>query len=450
MRIAWYTPFSANSAIGHFSQLVVQALRNLDVEVLLVRSEEKTAAVRSVPPICRTEKWAWAADFNQAPQAVLASYDLIVYNLGDHHDFHAYCYRHQPQAPGLSILHDYSLHHAMLMYCHATAPANGSYRDHLHAECGVEVTAAYDGATVHGNEHHWWHAEIARHPVYRWAMSETLGVVTHADFYRATVAERLGCPTTTIPLAYDSPLSDDDAKPAGPRDKLTIVTVGAVNANKRYQAVIRALAESPLLRERCRYRIVGPADEPRQQLIATTLNAQRHRPDVTLTGRVDRKTLRQELQNADIISCLRYPALEGASASVIEGLLSGKPVIVCDTGCYQEIPDEAVFKVAPQREHQELTRALEQIVTQYDAACQRARFAQQWARQRHHPSAYAQQLLQFANQVLHNRPVLAIADRFANQLRRWNVPADEHLMRRLDLAMHDLFGDRAAEKRSAA
>jgi glycosyltransferase involved in cell wall biosynthesis len=309
----------------------------------------------------------------------------------------------------------------------------------LHSEAGAQAVAVYDEAFAHGNDHLWWHDEIAKYPVYRWAMQNTLGVVTHAEFYQELVEERVGCPTRTIPLAYDAPLGVPRPTTSELDNKLTILTVGSVNTNKRYHAVIRAIAESPLLRERCRYRIVGPYDEARRKMIQSVVDSQPIKLDVTMTGLVDRATLSRELAAADIISCLRYPALEGASASVIEGLLTAKPVVVCDTGCYREIPDQMVYKVDPDREHRQLMAALEQIVRNYELARNRAVRAAEWAAERHSPDQYAQQLLEFAPQVLYNRPALAIIDRIANHLRQWNVPADDLFMSRVDRAMDDLF-----------
>jgi glycosyltransferase involved in cell wall biosynthesis len=449
MRIAWYTPFSVHSAIGRFSSLVVKALRELAVEVQVVRSESKTAAMRFERPACDQEKWIWAADLQRNPAHYLRNYDLVVYNVGDHYDYHTYCFQHQPLAPGLTILHDYCLHHALYQHCQRSIPTGGDYRGHLQTECGSEATRIYDRLLESGSSQLWWHYELARFPVNRWAIQDTLGVVTHAEFYRQAVARGVGCPTTCIPLAYDTPVAANREPTGQPSDKLTILTVGAVNSNKRHEAVIRAMAESPLLRQRCHYRIVGTADAAQRQMIQMALSTYTQPPRVSLTGRVSRETLRDEIASADIISCLRFPTLEGASASVVEGLLSGKPVVVCETGCYQEIPDDVVFKVSPQHEHSQLTQALEHITNDYPSALRRANAAQQWAAPRHAPGAYAQAFRDFAQRVLYNRPVVQLADRIAHQLRKWSAHPDACLFHQVDQAMLDLFGRQARARRAA-
>ncbi len=247
MNIAWYTPFSAHSAIGRFSRLVVQAMRSAGAEVQIVRSETKTSMLRGVTAAAADENCVWASDWHRHIAKHLSQYDLVVYNVGDHYDNHIYCFEHQPIVPGITILHDCCLHHALHHHCLRTGSVTGAYREQVASECGPSASHIYDRLLETGCSQLWWHHELARFPIFRWAMRDTLGIVTHAEFYRETVAKRIGCPAVTIPLAYDTPLASTcSTKPTD--DKLTILTIGAVNANKRYEAVIRALAESPLLR----------------------------------------------------------------------------------------------------------------------------------------------------------------------------------------------------------
>lgn len=450
MKIAWYTPFSIDSAIGHYSQLVVAALRRIDVEVDIVRSEERTSAVRSRQPICKQEKTIWAADFGRSIKQNLAGYDLVVYNVGDYFDYHAHCINHQQVVPGLSILHDFSLHSALNHYCHETAPHNGTYRDQLDAEVGESATQAYDHFLADEDEHDWWQNASSRFPVYRWALRQTLGVVTHAEFYRDVVSERLGCPVTTIPLAYDSPLGTVQSPTLAADDRFILLTVGSVNANKRYRSVIEAIGSSPQLRERVQYRIVGDVNESGRQQIEAAVRAQAGPVDVAVLGRVQREQLEAELHGAHAISCLRFPALEGASASVIEAMLSSRPVLVSRTGCYREIPSQFVYPITPQNEVAELTTALESIVGDYPTAIARGKSARDWTLSRHSADAYADQLLRFVPEILYNQPVIAVADRVAEQLKRWQPSVvDDVLMERMDRAMTDLFGNQPADRRAA-
>lgn len=453
MKLAWYTPFSIHSAIGRFSHLVIRELRAQGAEVTLVRSEAKTPAIRSAAPICADEPFVWACDWERKLGEHAAEHDLLVYNLGDHYDYHYYAFQHQVHIPGLSILHDFCLHHALMQHCSANPDLHGTYLDHLYAECGEEAVKAFEDASRDNQMHQWWEHDIARYPVSGWAVRNTLGVVTHATFYRELVEQRGGSPTLTIPLAYDTvwepPTSPVAAVKSFDTKKRTILTVGSVNANKRHQAVIQCIAHSRFLRERCQYRIVGHIEPLQQQAIERQLAALDSPVDVVITGAVSRQQLSQELATADILSCLRFPALEGASASVIEGLLTAKPVIVSNTGCYREIPNDLVYKVDPSHEKSELTHVLEQLVRHYDEGMRRGVAARKWAQQRHSPAQYAKAFVQFADEILYDKPVLAIADRIANHLQQWNAPTSPALLRRVDVAMQSLFGQPKNQQRVA-
>ncbi|MCP4191242.1 MAG: glycosyltransferase family 4 protein [Planctomycetaceae bacterium] len=438
MKIAWYTPFSEHSAIGHFSQLAISALRKRQVDVTVVRCERRTPEIRALPSLEDPDA-IWAEDLNRNTAKRLQEFDVVIYNLGDQFDYHAYSVYHQQRVPGITILHDYIIHNALNGFCLRTEGQGGNYRGHLHAERGGQALSLMDDRYASGKQDEWWNQDIARFPLLRWAMAETLGTVTHANHYRSLVAEHIGCPTATIPLAYDA--ITQSAAPPQPNlgQRFTIVTIGSLNPNKRYEAVIRAIHSSALLRDRCRYRIVGGAEEGQVENIQKTVDSLSADLDVTFTGRVDRATLEREVSNAHIISCLRSPTFEGASASVIEGLQSRRPVIVSDTGCYAEIPDDLVLKVNPNREHQDLVTHLETIVNDYDKAKQRADQANLWAETNHSPHAYASALLKFIDNVLYNQSAVRITDRIADQLNRWSIPSDSPLIARVDEGMQDLF-----------
>ncbi len=360
--------------------------------------------------------------------------------MGDHYDYHAMCVHHQRRVPGLTILHDYILHHALYRYSSIEGEVDSTYRAHLAAECGADAIRELDRTISSHGEREWWDRRIADFPLFRWALQNTCGVVTHAEFYRHQVEYRLGCPTQMIPLAYDATWTARKNTQVGDDQRYTILTLGTVNPNKRYHAVLQALSASPLLRSSCRYRIVGPVEPQQREDLERFLSGLNPRPDVTFTGRVSESELEAELGAAHIISCLRYPALEGGSASVIEGLLTGKPVIVCDTGCYREIPEDLVYKIDPHHEVSELTAHLEQIVRRYPRALVRARDAAKWARNRHSASAYAQTIVRFAQQLLQNRPIMRVADQIATHLQSWQIAPDGIFCERIDRAMEDLFG----------
>ena len=131
---------------------------------------------------------------------------------------------------------------------------------------------------------------------------------------------------------------------------VAVLTVGHVNQNKRVESVIRAIGGSDVLRDRCRYHVVGlVTDQERERLRAVAQAVSFH--DLEITGEVSNEILRAQIEAADMICCLRWPVFEGGSAiRWSRRMLSGRPIIVTDAGFYHELPDDLVFKVDPTSE----------------------------------------------------------------------------------------------------
>jgi glycosyltransferase involved in cell wall biosynthesis len=149
------------------------------------------------------------------------------------------------------------------------------------------------------------------------------------------------------------------------RDEVVVTTAGILNPNKCADAIIAAIAASPTLKKRCRYRLVGAISSGEKARL-TALCKEVGYSGVDFLGEVDDETLTAELERADILSCLQIivPAQarsRGVSASAIEGMKSGRPIIVSDAGFYSDLPDGLVFKVPGSVDVQALVGVLERL-----------------------------------------------------------------------------------------
>lgn len=450
MKIAWYTPFSMQSAIGRFSALVVEELASTGVDVTIVRSESPTRAMRQIEARTSSCPVVWGQEFGAQPEKSLADFDLVVYNMGDHYTYHEFCLDHLERVPGIVVLHDYVLHNALNGYCQAKKNPQMTYDAVLEQECGEEALVAMR-TLVQEQPSRWWQQEIVRFPVLRWALKNAAGVVVHSAFAGNHVRSRVACPVAEIPLAYDG--GESSYVPQGlsfqSHARLRLLTVGHINPNKRVQTVVEVLASSDRLKQNLEYHVVGPIEDSIRSDIESVVRSGGLDSQVTITGRVECQRLQEEFQKADAIVCLRNPAMEGGSASVVEGILTGKPVIVSNTGCFSEIPDAYVYKVDVQNEHLQLKRILTSLLDGYDAAAQRAQAARNWALARHSAAGYAQSFLEFGERVLYDKPVLRTIDRVSEYLRVAGVSPPISLLERLDVAMGDLFRDGRRAQRIA-
>lgn len=436
MKLAWYTPFSERSAIGKYSEEVINALIELGHRVTLVRSESDVTGSPARRQLNQVELVS-ASDIDADAEVFLADFDCVLYNVGNHFPNHAYALEHQRRVPGVTLLHDFCLHHLLSGW--AVSTQRQTYVDVLENEAGAEAAKIYCGTPESALQRDWFMRAAVEFPVVRFAMPNTLGVVTHADFYREAVGERCCCPTTTIPLAY--PCESESRLPPPRLDTvpMRLLTIGDVNINKRFESIIRAIGSCPKLSRTWQYRIVGSVSSDYERHLQQLARTTQHPVDIALLGSVDDDVVESELKAANALACLRFPIIEGASASVIVCLASGRPTFVSEGGCYSEIPAEFVYSVPHENEIAQFCDHMRSITSDYATAVDRAASARQWALARHCGRNYATQLLEFIESALHDQPMIKLADRIAGHLSNWGCATETQIHVRAEKAAVELF-----------
>jgi len=417
MKIAWYTPYSQESAIGRFSEDVVASFVEASHEVCIVRTEYQGKSKNLSCRHSRASQIVWAEDIDAELESFLTGFDYCFFNIGDNFQYHAWAIPHQRRCPGITILHDFFLHNLLAGWSSLSSdPFKVSYETVLRMECGLDACVDFRNELEEGRSQHWFSGEAAEHTVLSFAVPNTLGIVTHSGFYAPICSRNTGVPVATIPLSYRGVIAGGECS----RDestRRTIITVGNANINKCYHHVIRAIGESPELAKSWHYRIVGHVTDDFRSELESLANSSVLPVSLSFSGRVNDENLRKEYRSADAVACLRNPVLEGASASVIESLQNGLPTIVSKAGCYDEIPDNLVFKVEHGTEQRDLTRILRFMNSKASDAKRMGTEAAIWANWWHHPKQYVAKLLEFALAIEQERSVLALVARLANHMR---------------------------------
>jgi glycosyltransferase involved in cell wall biosynthesis len=242
-----------------------------------------------------------------------------------------------------------------------------------------------------------------------------------------------------VPLAYEVLRCEEinDVYEYDRNDSFNILTIGHVNANKRAAQVIRAIGNSSLLNRRSVYRLVGKV----QPEIARGLSglAGGHKVNLIISGEVDDAALASALARADVVSCLRWPSLEAASASAIEAMLYRKATIVTDTGFFKELPESVVKKLDPGNEVASIQVALEYLASNSNSRSELGARAAAWARATFSAENYAFRILEIGKCIGRSDPKVAAVDHFVQLMNSWN--ASEGLMT-LDHAIKplEIFG----------
>ncbi len=434
MKLAWFTPFSRRSAIARFSEAVVRELaRHHTVDLWYPKvSDPRAAGVRIV---CFRD--AAEVDPNR-----LAEYDLLVYNLGNHLPFHREIYEISRRFPGLCIMHDFVMHHFFAAYYLEYLQQPQAYVTAMGRLAGARGAALAEDVLAGRRPRIWETDEVVNYPFFEEAIRGAYGVITHSEFFRRRVEAVSPVPVTRLHLPYElTPVrSVLSRKDLGLSDsKLLIITVGHVNPNKRVLSVLQALASNRDLLDRIVYVILGPCEPRYQAELKAAIKRLGLESAVRLAGYVEDELLQAYLRHADLCVNLRFPSIEGASASLVEEMLHGKAVIVTDTGFYSELPDDCVMKIRSENELWDLTSALRRLVT--DASTRQAvgSRAREFAEKYFRPDQYAREFLKFAWEVRHARPMLELADRLASELKHMGVTQEMQIVDTVSRECEQLF-----------
>lgn len=436
MKIAWFTPFSTTSAIGRASSLITAELGKL-AEVDIWHPE----AQHTYHTPLKTIAYPPSLDIDAT---MLAVYDIAIYNLGNHLPFHRQIFESSRRAPGIVILHDIVMHHFFASYYleHVRAPA--AYMDAMvrcYGERGRRSVEAGHGGTAPWV---WETDDVMSMPLFEEAVRGAWGAVVHSNFFAERVAKAFAGPVKMFPLPYKpAPAGQiEGRKELGLTPGRTLmVTVGHVNRNKRVDSVLRALAARPDVRGMVEYVIAGPIEGSYKTELEKLLHSD-GTAAVHFVGRVSDERLQSYIAHAELCIALRYPATEGASASVIEEMMLGKAVIVTDTGFYHELPDNTVYKISPERETAELEQALVLLLGNGAYRREVGTRAKRYAESMFRADRYAEGILEFAKEILRDSAFLRYTDRIGDILSDMGVKPEMPIVDKIAQISADLFEKR--------
>src|SRR5262249_3741870 len=285
-----------------------------------------------------------------------------------------------------------------------------------------------------------WEEYTSEHfPLTEWIGRLADGAVAHSSFYADRLERCCGGPVLVTPLAYNALADFQPLAGRMQNSKVSVLTVGHVNQNKRVESVIGAIGGYDVLRNRCRYHVVGlVTDQERARLMAVAHTVSFG--DLEITGEVSNEILRAQIEAADVICCLRWPVFEGGSASAVEAMLSGRPVIVTNAGFYRDLPENLVFKVDPKRELESLTTELTRLVLDSPLRTTVGAQAAAWAKSAFSVETYIARLVPLLKEVARLRPALRAAAHFGHLFSELGLQSNDPAVTRLTTTLETLFG----------
>lgn len=425
MRIAWFTPFSPRSAIGHYSEAIVAELARSHHVVLFVPADEGVEAPRPTPhplvtiPDLPTDEIL----------ASLAGFDAVVYNMGNFPRYHLTVFETALRVPGVVVLHDLVMRDFFLAYSCELVGRPELFPALLEYAHGPEA-AAHGREVLTGRVIELDDPRRLSYPLFRPTLRGALGAVVHSDFARRRVAET-GLPVAKLDFPLFGPARElaHVARPPRPAGgPVNVLTFGVVAPNKLIHATIEAIGRSTLLRQRVRFEVIGGGEKRYAARLDELVRAHRLEGVVTLIGWQPDERLKAALADADVVVNLRNPHTGESSASLLDALVSGVPTVVWDHGFYAEFPDDVVVKV---KDETDLQPALERLVGNPELRTRMGAAARKHAVKRFDTAAYCAGLVAFLEQTFATAPLAKLADRVGDVLAELGCRPDDDATRRI-------------------
>jgi len=436
MKIAWFTPFNKKSGISRYSQVVTNELvKHCEVDLWVSDGTDL------LPTELKVFRYSTGKDISTKRK----DYDYVIYNMGAHLGFHKAIYETSRLNRGVVILHDFVMHHFFAGYYLDYMRDKSAYLDavaKLYGQTGREIAEG----SLSGNCRQVWETEnVVDYPFFEKAVEGATGVIVHSAFLAAKVRACFLGPVETIYLPFNPALiahsGISKADLGLPEDKLLVVSSGYINPNKRIDKVIEVLAEDKDLADRVTYVIIGSSDFVQYyshlEDMVTKMNLQN---TVRFMGFQPDDILGAYMLNADIFINLRFPAMEGASWSLITELHHEKPVIVIDNGFYSEIPDGCLVKIDANNEKMGLHDALMTLTADNKMRAQIGEKGKQFALTNFTTEKYYQKFTSFLDQVQSDQPVLQLVDRVGQELALMKAKDNMAVVNKVAQSISVMFG----------
>lgn len=364
MKMAWFTPFAANSAIGKVSaQICAELAKTHCVDIWAPRTNK---------PISTDLRLIFFD--GQLTKEKLDPYDTIVYNLGNFAGFHREIMEIAKRISGIVILHDRTMNSFWGQYCCVEEfGGNGNsgieqYKKLLTAVNGALAEKALQAALDLHTYPFYDQEPLKGISMLEPCLQGAKGVFTHSAGFARELSSISNLPIEHAYLPCEIHSHPAEAKSLLPilnkartDGRKILVSTGIVHPVKRIDRVTQVLMAHPEIAEKVCYLVIGGyGGEYGEEL--KRLSEQELKGCLHLLGYQPDDVMWAALDAADLSINLRYPNSEVCSLSLLEQMAVGKPVLTLDRGIYGEMPQDAVLRIRYEDEENGILQTLKALV----------------------------------------------------------------------------------------
>jgi len=437
VRVALFTPLSPlRSALVDLIEGLLPPLAAA-LDITLVIDDNYRPTTRLCQPDSHPHvPWITYAQFQKRPQ----DYDLLVYQLGDEPNLHGYMFHALHRYPGLLLLHDLVLHHALVELTLNRGNAD-AYVAEMHYSYGDEAdrlvrqVLAGQGEMIYN-----------RYPLVERVLDNSLAAIVSNDYMRERISVlRPEMPVRCVPYHFYLPEGfPADFDGAAFRRSLgldrcpVIATYGLFNSQKRLEVSLQAFKRLRRRYPSAIYLLVGaPMGDVGLQARLDALGLQ---DSVRLTGWLDAVDFVKYMFVADVAVQLRYPHIGGTPYTPLRLLGLGVPTLISDIEPLASFPADTVVRIVPEALDEEalVFAATDYMLAHPEVAKAMGSRARAYVAEHHSLARTSAQTVAFIQEIAGRRDVLQ--RQIEGRRRDIMAPRDEttHLTRLAGKALADL------------
>ncbi len=307
------------------------------------------------------------------------------FNIGNDARYHADILSACQTINGVVIAHDFRIQHLIAAYLQRGADWEASYVRLMARHYGRDgETAARDFIA----ERRTLDDIAVEFPGIEVAAERAACLITHNPRLSQELADRTGLYCATLPLPFIVPERATQTSPeAGNGQSLLIF--GYLGLNRGVDVVLDLMRERPGLTLHIAGEI-GPDILQRrvEEMARSGLKIVRH-------GFLAEAELDALIAKADLVINLRNPTMGEVSGSQLRIFANQGQSVVCNTGWYASLPDEATFKIDPDQLGRELAAIVDNLPARTERAAGMRLAGYNYVAQFHSLTYFAKQFVEF-------------------------------------------------------
>ncbi len=406
MRVAMFSPLTpVKSALADITEgLLPLWAKHFDITMVISGNYQPSHHLFQ-PENPNAIKWITYAEFQRCSD----EFDLIVYHVGDEAEIHGYMFDALFKYPGVVVLHDLVLHHAIVTLTLGKGNVDAYIAEmrYNYGERGIEL--AHQVIAGRGQD------IVEHYPLAKRVIDASLGVIVYNDYAKREVqALRPDVPVRRVFYQYFLPRGfPEQVDATALRRELNlgdgpiVATFGFFVPDKRIGLTLRAFKRLLKRHPRAKYLLVGghsPYYDLEGELRSAGLGDK-----VRLTGWMSAIPFVKHMFVPDLAVQLRYPHIGGTPYTPIRLMGLGVPTIVSDIEPLASLPKDGVIRIVPNRADEEamLFAAMDYLLSRPDVAQAMAKAAQKYIAENHSVESIASHYVEFLYEIAAQKDELA-------------------------------------------